>query len=83
MRLIDADATKENCRLPTIYDLNDVPLFLDDQPTVDAVPVVRCGECRFRCCNNKCILDDPPRRDFDDDDFCSQGEKMEDDDEKA
>jgi hypothetical protein len=38
---------------------------------------VKCGECRFRCCNNKCILDDPPRRDFDDDDFCSQGEREE------
>jgi hypothetical protein len=52
--------------------------FLKSMPTVDAVQVVHCGEYKFRCCNNKCILDDPPRRDFDDDDFCSQGEREDD-----
>jgi hypothetical protein len=44
--------------------------------TVAVIPApVKCGECRFRICNNKCGLDEQPRRDFDDDDFCSQGER--------
>lgn len=60
MRLIDADALKEwvenwftmnryyhpyaksnNIPIPELYDL------LERMPTIDAVPVVRCRECRW------------------------------------
>ena len=34
MRAIDADIAKANCKLPTIYDLNDTPLYLDEQPAI-------------------------------------------------
>jgi hypothetical protein len=51
--------------------------LIENYPAADVRPVVRCGECRFRICNNKCGLDDESRRDFDDDDFCSQGEREE------
>ena len=52
-RLIDADALKttmDEC----IYSDRDrfstgyAKSFIDDAPTVDAVPVVRCGECKHR-----------------------------------
>ena len=45
MRLIDAD------KLPkyTGYALsaNEVAMAVENAPTVDAVPVVRCGECKY------------------------------------
>jgi hypothetical protein len=72
MRLIDADIAKENCKLPTIYDLNDTPDFLDEQPTVDAFSVVRCKDCYKR---NKSWC---PCGDWtlpQDNDYCSYGEK--------
>ena len=50
MRLIDADALKaesfgvydSNGELRFVVDVNEI----DEQPTVDAVRVVRCGECK-------------------------------------
>lgn len=39
MRLIDADAAAEKCKEPTIFDLEDVPDFLEECPTIDAEPV--------------------------------------------
>ena len=47
MRLIDADATKR--RVTDTYFDTLIPCVnraLDDSPTVDAVPVVRCRECK-------------------------------------
>ena len=58
MRLIDADAlleseTEKHGRVPVVCTttlnreyLDDV---LDSHPTVDAVPVVRCGQCVWFC----------------------------------
>lgn len=50
MRLIDADALWDELT----EDLGDgdvlyriPPSYIDDAPTVDAVPVVRCRECKF------------------------------------
>ena len=51
MRLIDADSAKLafsdykifRCQLGGLMDVAE---FIDDQPTVDAVPVVRCRECK-------------------------------------
>ena len=39
MRLIDAD------KLDWWYKGRPIRRVIDDAPTVDAVPVVRCGEC--------------------------------------
>ena len=46
MRLIDADATKRRVA-DTFFDtlIPCVNRALDDSPTVDAVPVVRCKDC--------------------------------------
>lgn len=62
-RLIDVDALKafhdmandckdckqviRSCQYDTIYSKMDFCGWLDDAPTVDAVPVVRCRNCRF------------------------------------
>ncbi len=96
MRLIDADvlgrylndwqlsnATNE-CEVE--YSLIETFMhILDTQPTIDAVPVVRCKDCIHRrttgrppfvvfvCSHNKGLGDNVK-----DDDFCSYGEKRED-----
>ena len=50
---------------------------IENAPTVDAVEVVRCKECKMRCPESVCIakhctLTGIP---VDDDDFCSYGER--------
>lgn len=52
MRLIDVDALIE--RMATVYTDTDMRAHYDEimraireQPTVDAVPVVRCKDCRY------------------------------------
>ena len=89
MRLIDADRALEIDRdqgiaHPNAYHLtNYATLILREAPTVDAVPVVRCGKCKhFRpyegeehkgdCAElvglESCVYKD---------DFCSYGERKE------
>lgn len=79
MRLIDADATKR--RVADTYFNTLIPCVnraLDDSPTVDAVPVVRCRECNH-CdpenyhCDHPMSTAAPLRRKPDD--FCSYGER--------
>ena len=43
MRLIDADA------IDTKYSDPEVIETLEEAPTIDAVPVVRCRECHWFC----------------------------------
>ena len=45
MRLIDADA------LDWWYKWRPIRRVIDDAPTVDAVPVVRCRECKYSAPN--------------------------------
>lgn len=71
MRLIDADALLD--RIPNLYERREVSRWVDDAPTVDAVPVVRCRDCKhhdgIRCFRwNSTIITG-----FDD--FCSNGEQ--------
>ena len=52
MRLIDADAAKLTANDYAMFrcqlgGLVDVVEFLNDMPTVDAVPVVRCKDCIY------------------------------------
>ena len=94
MRLIEADALHEKVKMetnpygkPTIdYDSGVKVLeWIEQAPTVDAVPVVRCKDCKYRFKNNGHSKDGCPIIDaniwMDDDDFCSHGERKEGDDE--
>ena len=76
MRLIDADEAIINFG----FEWDDIPptrgefvRFLKKQSTVDAVPVVRCRECKYR--------DGTPGQpniqcgQMHEDDFCSYGER--------
>ena len=55
MRLIDADALKTKAIRCETFKLYDAPVFLkavgtkeiDKAPTIDAVPVVRCKDCKW------------------------------------
>lgn len=54
MRLIDGDALKTKAIRCETFKLTDAPVFLkavgtkeiDRAPTIDAVPVVRCKDCK-------------------------------------
>ena len=77
MRLIDADALKTKAIKCETFKLYDAPVFLkavgtkeiDKAPTIDAVPVVRCKDCKYfktRLCENENNHDDW---------FCADGER--------
>ena len=86
-RLIDANRAMEIVRNqgiahPNAYHLtNYATLILREAPTVDAVPVVRCAQCKHfkrnlendTYCSSVNGLTDP-----EEDDFCSYGERRED-----
>ena len=86
-RLIDADALKTKAIRCETFKLYDAPVFLkavgtkeiDKAPTIDAVPVVRCKDCKYRFKNNGHSRDGCPIIDaniwMDGDDFCSHGER--------
>ena len=83
MRLIDADAIPYK---KIMYDDDDfyygvTQPYIDRMPTIDAVPVVRCRECKF---NPKYEWTGCPMagtwREFNYDGFCSYGQRREDGD---
>ena len=51
MRLIDADALRDNMQWSIDHDMYDKPYDyladIDDAQTIDAVEVVRCKDCRY------------------------------------
>lgn len=48
MRLIDAHLAQEIAdRELTVRDAGNVQFVLSHTPTIDAEPVVRCGECKY------------------------------------
>ena len=87
MRLIDADVLISEFRKEmdkSIFEGRSVREVIDDTPTVDAVPVVRCKDCVYRV-----IVRDPLMGTMDcygckvmryneDDWFCSFGERKDD-----
>lgn len=91
MRLIDADALREEhcegCPNAIIEGCKTDPLcasllWVNDAPTVDAVEVVRCGECRHyggvvfgRTC--RMFSGSHTRIDMPEDGYCSYGERRE------
>nr|DAE39088.1 MAG TPA: RecR protein [Caudoviricetes sp.] len=76
MRLIDADKLERqeywgNERCFDYVDAEDI----DNAPTVDAVPVVRCKDCKHYDIGGSCIICGFQSRKPDD--FCSYGERKE------
>ena len=75
----DCGNCKQNarsCQYDRDFSRMDFCEWLDDAPTIDAVPVVRCGECIHFTQDGWCD------REFDwfpvdENDFCSMAEKME------
>ena len=76
MRLVDADKARECVGGDGVTGAVMQRMF-DSLPTIDAVPVVRCRECRYWSEDGRC---DPPHngliREYTrPDDFCSYGEE--------
>lgn len=94
-RLIDADALKADIKEKRDFldtssvigrgeyiALNKALTMLDEQPTVDAVQVVRCGECSH---SEVCKMDEGDVRychtfemQTEDDYYCADGERKDD-----
>ena len=63
-----------SCQYDRDFSRMDFCEWLDDAPTIDAVPVVRCGECIYAntvgfCTKNELFIDD--------DWYCAYGERRE------
>lgn len=65
MRLIDADNLKDRFMAAVVadaykpsYSIAEILIEIDHEPTVDAVPVVRCKDCRWAECR---LADDDPQ----------------------
>ena len=71
--------------LAPVQTLGEAYGIIQEMPTVDAVPVVRCADCRYFRCNMRgygtlpngvaefeCVLG---RGGYDSMDFCSEGER--------
>ena len=77
MRLIDADTLKIRAEYGyndnglLFVPLRDVKRSIDNAPTVDAVDVVRCGECKYRNTEHFWLMCAGRQEDF----FCAQGER--------
>ena len=90
MRLIDADALMEQIKLRCIAYYNtaqnakaetcaNVINEINNAPTFDAVPVVRCKDCKHYI--ERTFLTECMKHDLvvEPNDFCSDGERREDD----
>lgn len=87
MRLGDLDVLKAQLnKLPMMSNWGEafMPLLIDEQPTIDAVPVVRCRECtHYKICdewkNGKRMLCEIHHHSYLDHDgdnhFCSWGQR--------
>ena len=86
-RLIDANRFLRETRFQEgVYPHKTLKMEIEEQPTVDAVPVVRCKDCRHctkdeniigaygYCYHFGCYAHEPM---VEADDFCSYGERRE------
>lgn len=94
-RLVDADKLIEKGRLMEELGIDGIPYevkavsvtAIEDAPTVDAVPVVRCKECRYYGKYGVCNFHSDDADAYhtghdvhmDYDDFCSYGERRSED----
>lgn len=77
MRAIDADALGKVLISKGIYPAV-VRRAISDAPTLEMAPVVRCRDCKYnRHGGRKCLHPDSIMLTPDDDDFCSYGQRME------
>ena len=79
-RLIDADALikamNEDYTFYGFVDLlKDIHVIIDEAPTIDAVSVVRCKECKYKdmeiCAMHRLVVAGVRKSD----DYCSYGER--------
>ena len=71
MRMIDADALMYEANSDGAYGYVDAKQ-ISDAPTIDAVEVVRCRDCKHRYSDSWCeYVDD------DDNFYCARGERKE------
>lgn len=80
MRLIDADTFKENMERKYGFYARQPQDDIDAQPTVDAIPIVRCKDCVHRDPEDKkCDCGSNARQGcpfpVDDNYFCGYGER--------
>lgn len=82
MRLIDADALMSAVMAQDVVDKSVVKRLIIQAPTVDAVEVVRCVDCKFysRCTDHQGICTNRYMDGFIVPDwFCADGEVRDDD----
>lgn len=84
MRLIDADALKDRFSLTGPVGVS-VRRVIDNAPTIDSVPVVRCKDCKHNYglthggeyCSVDIVCDYWETDGLGESDFCSYGERRE------
>ena len=82
MRVIDADALIEEALTEGAYGYVDAKQIAD-APTIDAVPVVRCKDCKHYEIHKPKVLENCERNGYiipmKPDDFCSYGDQKDSD----
>lgn len=76
MRLIDADELIEIAHRIRLDSRERIERMIESAPTIDAVEVVRCKDCKFYDRGNCTFWDDGYGAIVSSDDYCSQGKKM-------
>ena len=83
MRLIDLDSDyiQETIYRRGFKTRQDIEEWLNNSPTIDAVPVVRCRDCKYYEIHKPKVLENCERKGYiipmKPDDFCSYGERKE------
>ena len=83
MRLIDLDSEyiQETLYRRAFKTRQDIEEWLNTSPTIDAVPVVRCKDCKHYEIHKPKVLENCERKGYiipmKPDDFCSYGERKE------
>lgn len=80
MRLIDADALLNRMQKDPLFDLVErygVSGVIEAEPTVDAVPVIRCKDCKHKNEYGYCTLYLNFHHLTADMDYCSDAERKE------
>lgn len=79
MRLIDADALLE--KMKRTYRYFDIKFDVEEAPTIDAVPVVRCKDCIRRYDTDECpmcfLIEGKYYEYTNGNGFCDRGERKE------
>ena len=79
MRLIDVDAFLEKMKRTNRYF--DVKFDIEEMPTIDAVPVVRCKDCIRRYDTDECpmcfLIEGKYYEYTNENGFCDRGERKE------